>query len=56
MVHDGAFQKPDEEHHFEQMQRLEGSQADSLQLIETCHESLPAEVIQGIELVKIINP
>ena len=56
LVHDGAFQKPDGGCYFERMPRLEAGQAVSLQLVEACHENLPAEVIQGIELVKLINP
>lgn len=56
LVHDSAFQKPDEEYYFERMPRLEAGQAVPLQLIEACHETLPTEVIQGIELVKLINP
>lgn len=56
LVHDSAFQKPDEEHHFERMPRLEARQAVSLQLIEACLETLPEEVIHGVELVKLIDP
>jgi hypothetical protein len=56
LVHDSAFQSPDEKYHFEQMPRLEIGQAVPLHLTETCLDALPEDVRQGLELVKRMDP
>lgn len=56
LVHDSAFQSPDEKFHFEQMSRLEAGQALPLHLAETCLDALSEEARQGLELVRSIDP